>query len=76
MSKTETYETVKVTIEVPKGIIQFLADIIPSTTYESAQEYLEEAVVSRVRGDIESEIFNPQLKAVVKRYKLEGVFNS
>ncbi len=78
MSETETeaYETVKVTIEVPIGIMQFLKDITPATEYESVQKYLEEAVRSRVEGDIESDMFNPDLKSVMKRYKLEGVFGS
>ena len=75
-NETETYETVKVTIEVPKGVMQFLNDIIPSTEYEDVQKYLEEAVRSRVEGDIENDIFNPILKKVTKRYKLEGVFSS
>ena len=74
MSETETKapETVEVTVKVPKGIMQFLNDIIPSTEYETVQAYLEEAVRSRVEGDIENDIFNPKLKEVVKRYKLEG----
>jgi len=75
-TKTEAYETVKVTIEVPKGIMQFLKDIVPSTEYEDVQKYLEEAVRSRVEGDIENDIFNPILKKVTERYKLEGVFSS
>ena len=75
-NETETYETVKVTIEVPKGVMQFLNDIIPSTEYEDVQKYLEEAVRSRVEGDIENDIFNPILKKVTERYKLEGVFSS
>ena len=75
-TKTEAYETVKVTIEVPKGIMQFLKDIIPSTEYEDVQKYLEEAVRSRVGSDIENDIFNPKLKKVTERYGLEGVFSS
>ena len=73
---SEETETVKVTIEVPKGIMQFLKDITPATEYENVQKYLEEAVRSRVEGDIENDMFNPDLKSVMKRYKLEGVFGS
>jgi len=75
-NETEAYETVKITLEVPKGVMQFLNDIIPSTEYEDVQKYLEEAVRSRVEGDIENDIFNPILKKVTERYKLEGVFRS
>jgi len=73
MSKTETVE---VTLNVPKGLIQFLKDIIPSTSYDSVQEYLEDCIISRVEGDIDADIFTPKMKEVIKRYKLEGVFNS
>ena len=74
--ETKAFETVEITIKVPKGITRFLEDIIPSTEFESVQEYLEEAVSSRVEGDIENDMFNPKLKEVTKRYNLEGVFSS
>ena len=69
-------ETVEVTVKVNKGFLQFLKDIIPSTEYENVDEYLEDAVISRVRSDIEGDIFNPKLEEVTKKYKLEGVFCS
>jgi len=67
-------ELVEVTVKVPKGIMQFLNDIIPSTEYDSVDEYLEEAVRSRVEGDIEGDAFNPTLKAVAERYNLKEEF--
>ena len=66
-------KTEVVTINVAGGIMKFLEDIIPSTEYESVKDYLEEAVRSRVEGDIENNMFTPKLKEVVKRHKLEGV---
>ena len=73
MSKTETVE---VTVKVHKGILQFLKDIIASTEYENVDKYLEEAVRSRVEGDIENDMFNPDLNKVTERYGLKGVFSS
>ena len=72
MSKTETIE---VTLKVPKGIMQFLNDIIPSTNYDSLHEYLEDAIISRVQADIEGDMFNPTLKAVAERYGLKEEFD-
>jgi hypothetical protein len=74
--ETKAFETEDVTVKVPKGIMQFLEDIIPSTTYDSVQHYLEDAIISRIEGDIDGDVFNPTLKRVVNRYKLEGVFDS
>jgi len=73
MSETET---VKVTVRVPKGIMQFLNEIIPSTEYDSVQEYLEDVIIGRVEADIAGDMFNPTLKKEIERYKLEGVFSS
>ena len=67
-------ESVEMTVKVPKGIIQFLNDIIPSTNYDSVQEYLEDAVIGRVQADIEGDMFNPTLKAVAERYDLKEEF--
>jgi len=67
-------ESVEVTLKVPKGIIQFLNDIIPSTEYDSVQSYLEDAIIGRVQGDIEGDIFNPVLKSVAERYGLKEEF--
>ena len=69
-------KTVTVTVNVPEGIMQFLNDIIPSTEFVSVKEYLEDALVSRVQSDIENDCFNPKLKEVTERYKLEAVFSS
>jgi len=69
-------ETVEVTLNVPKGILQFLKDIIPSTNYDSVQEYLEDCIVSRIEGDVDADIFSPKIKQMVKRYNLKGVFSS
>ena len=54
--------------------MQFLNDIIPSTNYDSVQEYLEDAIIGRVQGDIEGDMFNPTLKAVAERYGLKEEF--
>jgi len=67
-------EPVEVTVKVPKGIMQFLNNIIPSTEYDSIDEYLEDAIVGRVQADIEGDIFNPTLKAVAERYDLKEEF--
>ena len=69
-------KTVTVTVNVPEGIMQFLNDIIPSTEFVSVKEYLEDAIVSRVQSDIENDCFNPILKKVTERYKLEEIFSS
>jgi len=69
-------KSMKVTVNVPKGIMKFLEDIIPSTDFESVTEYLEDAVRGRVESDIEGDMFNPKLKVVTERYGLEGVFSS
>ena len=66
---------VEVTLKVPKGIMQFLNDIIPSTNYDSVQEYLEDAIIGRVQADIEGDMFNPTLKAVAERYSLKEEFD-
>ena len=71
MSETKYME---VTVKVAKGIMEFLNDIIPSTNYDSVQEYLEDAVVGRVQADIEGDMFNPTLKDVTKRYDLKEEF--
>ena len=67
-------ETVEVTVNLPKGLIQFLEDIIPSTDYENVKNYLEDAIISKVEGDIEGDIFNPNLKSVAEKYDLKEVF--
>jgi len=67
-------ELVEVTVKVPKGIMQFLNDIIPSTNYDNIQEYLEDAIIGRVQADIEGDTFNPTLKAVAERYDLKEEF--
>ena len=69
-------KTVTVTVNVPEGIMQFLNDIIPSTEFVSVKEYLEDAIVGRVQSDIENDSFNPILKKVTERYKLEEIFSS
>ena len=69
-------KTVTVTVNVPEGIMQFLNDIIPSTEFDSVKEYLEDAIVGRVQSDIENDCFNPKLKEVTERCKLEDVFSS
>jgi len=68
-------ELVEVTIKVPKGIMQFLNDIIPVTNYDSIQEYLKDAIISRVEGDIDANIFYPDVKRVAERYDLKEEFD-
>ena len=63
-------ESSKVTVNVSKGIAQFLEDVIPSTEFESDKEYLEEAVVGRVQADIEGDMFNPKPKRLASQYFL------
>jgi hypothetical protein len=67
-------ETVEVTVKVPKGIVQFLNDIIPVSKYDSLQEYLTEAIVSRVEGDIDADVFSPTVKSVAIKYSLKEEF--
>ena len=71
MSETELVE---VTFKVPKGIIQFLNDIIPTSKYDNIQEYLKEAIISRVEGDIDADIFSPSVKGVAEKYDLKEEF--
>jgi hypothetical protein len=74
MSETKT-ELVEVTVKVPKGIMQFLTDIIQASNYDSVDEYLTDAIISRVEGDIDGDVFNPTLKSVAKRYNLKEEFD-
>ena len=67
-------ESVKVTVNVPKGILQFLEDIKKATWFSTVEEYLEDAIVGRVRADIEGDAFNPTLKAVAEKYDLKEEF--
>jgi len=64
----------EVTVKVHKGILQFLNNIIPSTNYDSVQEYLEDAIITRVEADIDGDVFNPTVKAVAERYGLKEEF--
>jgi len=68
-------EIVEVTVKVPKGIMQFLNDIIPITYYDSVQSYLKDAIISRVEGDIDASVFYPTVKAVAERYGLKEEFD-
>jgi hypothetical protein len=68
-------KTVAVTLEVPEGLMQFLEDIVPSTEFETVQDYLKDAVIAKVAGDIEGEYFNPTLKNVAKKYNLKEEFD-
>ena len=66
---------VEVTVNVPEGIMQFLNDIIPASNYDSVQEYLEDAIISKVEGDIDGDMFNPTVKAVAERFNLKVEFD-
>jgi hypothetical protein len=68
-------ETVEVTVKVPKGIMQFLNDIIPASKYDSVDEYLTDAIISRVEGDIDADVFYPTVKSVAERYGLKEEFD-
>ena len=68
-------ELVEVTVKVPKGIIAFLNDIIPASKYDSIQEYLKDAIISRVEGDIDADIFSPSVKGVAEKYNLKEEFD-
>jgi len=67
-------ELVEVTVKVPKGIIQFLNDIIPTSKYDNIQEYLKDAIISKVEGDIDADIFSPSVKGVAEKYDLKEEF--
>ena len=67
-------KTVTVTLEIPEGLMKFLEDIVPSTDFESEKEYLEDAVISKVEGDIDGDFFRPTLKNVAKKYGLKEEF--
>lgn len=68
-------ETVEVSVKVPKGIIRFLNDIIPASKYDSLQEYLTDAIISRVEGDIDADVFSPSVKGVAIKYDLKEEFD-
>jgi len=68
-------ELVEVTVKVPKGIIQFLNDIIPTSKYDNIQEYLKDSIISRVEGDIDADIFSPSVKGVAEKYDLKEEFD-
>ena len=67
-------KTVSVTLEVPEGLMKFLEDIVPSTDFESVKDYLEDAIISKVEGDIDGDYFRPTLKNVAEKYGLKEEF--
>lgn len=67
-------KTVTVTLEIPEGLMKFLEDIVPSTDYESVKEYLEDAIIAKVSGDIDGDFFRPTLKNVAEKYGLKEEF--
>ena len=68
-------ETVTVTVRVPKGIIQFLNDIKGTGEFDTVEQYLEEAIISRVQADIENDQFNPTIEKVTEKYNLDKIFH-
>jgi TRAP-type uncharacterized transport system substrate-binding protein len=64
----------EVTVKVPEGLMRFLKDIIPASTYDNIDEYLTDAIISRVYGDIDASVFYPTIKAVAERYDLKEEF--
>ena len=74
MSKTENQEPVKVTVNVPKGLMQFLEDNEANNEFDSIQDYMEDAIIDRVQADINAGTFNPTVKDVAKKYGLEEAF--
>ena len=68
-------ESVKVTLRVPKGIVQFLNDIKGTGEFDTVDQYLEEAIISRVQSDIENDVFTPTIEKVTAKYNLDKIFH-
>ena len=69
---SEKESTVK--IRVPVGIMQFLKDIEGTGPFDSVDQYLEEAIISRVQSDIENNELNPTIEKVTEKYNLDRIF--
>ena len=67
-------ETVEVTLNIPKGLIQFLNDFRAATGFDTVKEYLEYGLVDRVRADIDGDYFRPTVKSVAEKYGLKEEF--
>jgi hypothetical protein len=55
-----------------KGVLE---DIRKAVWFDTVDQYLENAIVSRVQADIDGEVFNLTVKAVAERYTLKEEFD-
>ena len=63
-------ETVKVTVKLPKAIVDFLKD-----TERAVEKYIEDNVVGCVMSDLEFEFSHiPKVEEVIRKYGLKPVF--
>lgn len=75
MEKRMSEETVEVTLNLPKGLMDFLNDYKVATGFDTIKAYLEDAVVDRVRADIDAGTFSPTVKAIAEEYNLKEAFD-
>ena len=71
MSKNEMVE---VTLNIPKGVMKFLNDHQIMLGFNTVKEYMEDALVDRVRADIDGEYFKLTVKGVAQKYGLQKEF--
>jgi len=68
-----TAETVKLTLEVPKGVIDFLTDLFKlGCIEETPQKFLENETVNTVKsilGDLPNQWFDE--RKILERYRLD-----
>ena len=67
-------EKESVTLEIPKGLMRFLADYKPCLGCDTVKEYLEDAVIDRVVADLEASTFDPTVKQIAEKYDLKKEF--
>ena len=72
--KLNKTETVEVTVNVPKGLMQFLEDNKANNEFDTVKEYLEDALIDRTRADIDASVFAPTVEGVAEQYGLKKEF--
>ena len=69
-------ETVKVTLNLPKGLLDFLNDYKAATGFDTIQEYMEYKLIDGIRADIDAGAYNPTVKDVGKKYNITKAFEA
>jgi hypothetical protein len=74
-TSTEKIKHETVTIQVPKVLMNFIRNIVP-TIAKTPKQYLEESIILSVCADLDTQdFFKPNPMELVKRYHLEDLNN-